>query len=165
MNKNPKVDLFLSPKELSEAVGVTVQGLHKICKENKVATQEQGSRQHKIYPAEVERILQLRGIKKIKKKIAVHSLKGGVGKTTIVHALASRASQYGFRVLMIDLDKQSNLTNTFGLRDTDYHTFLDIYEDYKQGNLTVKDSIVKITDLIYRQTLIELPFAPIVFLT
>lgn len=149
MIKNPKVDLYLSPKELAESVGLTVQGLHKICKENKISTQEPGSRQHKIYPKEVEKILNLRGIKKLKKKVTVHSLKGGVGKTTIVHALASRASQYGFKVLMVDLDKQSNLTSTFGLRDNDYQTFLDIYEDYKQGHLTVQNSIVKITDYLH----------------
>lgn len=149
MSKNQILDLFLTPKEVATALGITVQGLHKICKENGIVTQPHGSRQHKIYPDQVVKLQSLRGVKKVKKRITVHSLKGGVGKTTIVHALASRASQYGFRVLMVDLDKQSNLTSTFGLRENDYKTFFDVYEDYKASKLTIKNAIVELTDFLH----------------
>lgn len=42
--------------------------------------------------------------------VAVLSLKGGVGKTTIVLGLAGAAMQRGLRTLVVDLDPQANAT-------------------------------------------------------
>lgn len=39
------------------------------------------------------------------------SLKGGVGKTTVVLGLAGAASQHGLRTLVVDLDPQTNATS------------------------------------------------------
>lgn len=47
------------------------------------------------------------------KTIVIANHKGGVGKTTTVAALASALSSSGLRVLMVDLDAQCNLTETF----------------------------------------------------
>lgn len=40
-------------------------------------------------------------------------VKGGTGKTSLVHELAVRANLYGLKVLCIDMDQQGNLTNAF----------------------------------------------------
>lgn len=42
--------------------------------------------------------------------VSVLSLKGGVGKTTVVLGLAGAAAQYGLRTLVVDLDPQANAT-------------------------------------------------------
>ena len=43
--------------------------------------------------------------------VALHNLKGGVGKTTTTAALGEfLAAEFGQRVLLIDLDPQTNLT-------------------------------------------------------
>ena len=44
--------------------------------------------------------------------MSVLSLKGGVGKTTVVLGLASAALRRGVRTLVIDLDPQCNATST-----------------------------------------------------
>lgn len=50
--------------------------------------------------------------------VAVLSLKGGVGKTTVVLGLASSAMRRGARTLVVDLDPQCNATATLDPHDT-----------------------------------------------
>ncbi len=50
--------------------------------------------------------------------VAVLSLKGGVGKTTVVLGLASSAMRRGARTLVVDLDPQCNATATLDPRET-----------------------------------------------
>ena len=49
------------------------------------------------------------------KVISVYNLKGGVGKTCVIWALAHLYTQQGLKVLSIDLDSQRNLTYSFGV--------------------------------------------------
>jgi chromosome partitioning protein len=51
------------------------------------------------------------------KIISVANHKGGVAKTTTCHALGDAFSMMGYRVLMVDLDPQSTLSQACGIRD------------------------------------------------
>lgn len=51
--------------------------------------------------------------------VAVLSLKGGVGKTTVVLGLASAAMRRGVRTLVVDLDPQCNATASLEPEETD----------------------------------------------
>lgn len=59
--------------------------------------------------------------------VAVLSLKGGVGKTTIVLGLASAAQRRGARTLVVDLDPQCNATATLDPDETEA-TLADVLE-------------------------------------
>ena len=145
------IDLFLSPKEVASLLGITAQGVHKICKELNLETKHGTKR--KVYPDQLRKILDYRGSKFPKgKKIAFHNLKGGVGKTTMAHALGSRCSALGFKTLLIDADKQSNLTSTFGIdaEKLDVKTIKDLFEDYylHKKPLNFDSAIIGITDYL-----------------
>lgn len=65
------------------------------------------------------------------KIIAIASPAGGVGKTTLAHAIAVAASEFGKKTLLIDLDPGSALTFRLGLENprltiTDYLTGVKI---------------------------------------
>lgn len=66
--------------------------------------------------------------------VAVLSLKGGVGKTTVVLGLASAALRRGIRTLVIDLDPQCNATATLDPADTDT-TLADVLAEPKPDTL------------------------------
>lgn len=64
--------------------------------------------------------------------LAVLSMKGGVGKTTLTLGLASAAWHAGERVLVIDLDPQANATMGLGVTDPAL-TVNDVLADARPG--------------------------------
>lgn len=56
----------------------------------------------------------------VKKVISVSAQKGGVGKTTIVSCLGSIYAKMGYRVLVIDMDPQANLTEQYFLEEEEF---------------------------------------------
>lgn len=58
--------------------------------------------------------------------ISVITQKGGVGKTTIVNALAATLNKSGRRVLAIDLDPQGNLSFSMGAEIEDVPTIYNV---------------------------------------
>ncbi|MET9628733.1 ParA family protein [Lentzea sp. NPDC006480] len=66
--------------------------------------------------------------------VSVLSLKGGVGKTTVVLGLASAALRRGVRTLVIDLDPQCNATSTLEPEESKASIF-DVLQDPSEENL------------------------------
>lgn len=58
-------------------------------------------------------------IMKKSKIITIANPKGGVGKTTTAFNLASALTEKGNKVLIVDVDPQSNLTLSFGIERPD----------------------------------------------
>jgi cellulose biosynthesis protein BcsQ len=65
--------------------------------------------------------------------VAVLSLKGGVGKTTVTLGIASAARQEGRRVLVVDLDPQANATAGLDLPAKPEFTTSDVLYDGRPG--------------------------------
>lgn len=68
------------------------------------------------------------------RSLAVLSLKGGVGKTSVVLGLAGAALQRGVRTLVVDLDPQGNATAALEPGDTGA-TVADVLADPKRAAL------------------------------
>lgn len=66
--------------------------------------------------------------------------KGGCGKTTTTVNVGGYLSENGFKVLMIDMDPQGNMTQHFGL--VPEHIDITI-RDVMKGEVQIKDAIIK----------------------
>lgn len=64
--------------------------------------------------------------------ITFNSLKGGVGKTTILYALANELTKRNNRVLIVDLDSQCNTSSLFG---KEYNPDKNVYNLFKKLNM------------------------------
>lgn len=148
-------DFYLTTKEVADVFGVTVQAIGKMCKDKGLEIQY--GTKLKIYPEVMKGIYKYRGGKEfLQRKISFHSIKGGPGKTTLAHLISSRISSYGLKTLVIDLDKQANLTNSFGIDDEsdqfDLLTMYDLYLSQRKRSakkILSEELIVEITDCLH----------------
>lgn len=151
-NEDYKLDLSITPKELADLLDISVQGLHKFLKDKGIDTKVENTRFHKIAPRVVREIVLARGGSYPRTIIDLHNVKGGVGKSTCCHALASRAASYGAKVLMIDLDQQANLTASFGIyaSPNSYPTLKDIHEGSFNGTpITAQDAVIELDEHLH----------------
>lgn len=72
------------------------------------------------------------------KVIAIHNHKGGAGKTTTAIALADALAREGLSILVIDLDSQSNLTETIGPDSQPFVTMRDVLLDKTNAGILLR---------------------------
>ncbi|RYZ89623.1 MAG: hypothetical protein EOP04_06315 [Proteobacteria bacterium] len=153
--KKEAVDLYLTAKEVADLFGMTVQAVHNLIKESGVKVSFKGKDTVIIYPKALNEMISFRKwkIKRKKGRRATHSVKGGVGKTSVVRALADKLSAYGFKTLLIDLDKQANATNSYGIDDEDSRilTMKDLFEAYQISpkKYDPRVAILELTDYLH----------------
>lgn len=75
------------------------------------------------------------------KIIAFANHKGGVGKTTTTASIGSILAKYGYKVLLVDLDAQANLTSSI-TNTTDYQSIYGILVNNEMPRpLSVKENL------------------------
>ena len=75
--------------------------------------------------------------------ISLLNVKGGVGKTTSTLNIAGQFAKFGHKVLLIDNDSQSNLSQILNV-ESQYN----LYDLYSNSKVKVEDCIVKYNDFI-----------------
>lgn len=136
----------LTPVELIDCLGgMTVQGVYKALKSHNITTEITQTRRKLVPSQGVRKLLEERGFVYPKQNISFQIVKGGVGKTSLSFALATRASHYGANVLVIDFDQQSNLTRSFNIEAREMHVWLNIIRD----NVNIKDAIVAVSENLH----------------
>ncbi len=83
-------------------------------------------------------MLSSQGIKKMAKIFSVSNHKGGVGKTTSTINIGAAIALKNYKVLLVDLDPQANLTQSLGIKNVE----ITIYENLR-GEKTVHPIEVK----------------------
>lgn len=73
--------------------------------------------------------------------IAVVQHKGGVGKTTTVASLGSGLAKLGKRVLLVDMDPQANLTQSFHRIEDKYHIYNAMLRKEPYQSIFIKDNL------------------------
>lgn len=118
---------FLTNVELSGLVDDTAKEIAKSFDEKDLIPLQPGK--FGIPPGLVRTYLTERGVDYSFRVLANINLKGGVGKTTSAVSIAARASQYGFKTCVLDLDSQGSASLAFDkLPDDDDPIFIDIWQ-------------------------------------
>jgi chromosome partitioning protein len=130
--------------DMAPAWRISPQGAHKFVRDNKLETETFGKKSY-ISPEGARAAMKARGVSFERQVLCIQMLKGGVGKTTTALNLGIRASMYGARVLILDLDQQANLSFALGLEDETQAVWADVLE----GKHKAADIITKITSNLH----------------
>lgn len=136
-----KLSHDISANDFAQLFKITSEQLHKDLNKAGIPSPYKS-----LIPPQIARAyLQLRGYKIPKQVVSFQMLKGGVAKTTTALNFGLRASMYGVKVLMLDLDQQANLTYALDV-DTEN---LPVWVDVVEKKVKIQDAIQKITDYLH----------------
>lgn len=143
--ENSLAKYALTITELGSLAGLSVREARESLRRLGLA-QEQG-RIDRVPPSAVRSFLTQNGFVFRTSTIACVNLRGGIGKTTCAITMASRASQYGFKTCVIDLDAQGSASLAFGLApDEDEPVFYDVWQ--KPDEMTAS-ALKQVDELLY----------------
>jgi chromosome partitioning protein len=132
---NPK----MTAADASVFLNQTVQNVHRLLKTKQLDWNKSANRvffnhttAHKLFNLKFPTST---------KVIAVQIVKGGPGKTSVTKNIGIRASLYGAKVLLIDLDQQGNLSNDLTRSAESTPVMIDLITD---SELSVSDAVVPI---------------------
>lgn len=126
--------------EASEALGVTAQALHNQIKRKELTY---GKSRNRVYFSH-ETAKSLLGLTFNPQIISFQIVKGGTGKTSMCIAVGVRASLYGAKTLLIDLDQQGNLTKACRVETHDNPIMIELINQeipIEEGIITVYDGL------------------------
>lgn len=135
---------YFTPHTLAKVLEISTQATYARLKVKNVPTIEVSARKRFLSPTSMRKILAIQKFKYFKKTFSIHDLKGGVGKTTIASSFAVRASLYGFKVLLIDLDLQSNLTRYCNVDPTNLPVWINVL----RKEAKINDCVVPIAEYL-----------------
>ncbi len=97
---------------------------------------------HGVSPGEAREILSRAGLLNSARTISFINLKGGTGKTTSAVTTATRASEFGFRAVVLDLDAQASATFMLAPQEVDQaKPFIEIWDKPTQ----ISDILIKVS--------------------
>lgn len=132
----------MDPKMLvtdaADALGVTLQSLHMQIKRKNLPHQKSKNRVYFSHSTS-KQLLELGYEPQI---ISFQIVKGGTGKTSLCLGLGVRASLYGARTLLIDLDQQGNLTKACRISAHETPVMIELIN---QG-LPIEEGIVNVSE-------------------
>ncbi|WP_131751117.1 MULTISPECIES: ParA family protein [Legionella] len=122
--------------EAAEALGVTAQALHNQIKRKNLAHEKSRNRVYFGHQTAKE----LLGLNFSSQVLCFQIVKGGTGKTSMCLALGVRASLYGAKTLLIDLDQQGNLTKACRVSSHETPIMIEIINQ----ELSIEDGILTV---------------------
>jgi chromosome partitioning protein len=135
---------YILPQEISKLFGISNAGVYQIIKRHNIPILNISPRKTVIPPSSARKILEIRKFNYFKKIFSLHDLKGGVGKTTLAFSFGIRASHYGFKVLLIDMDLQANLTQTCNVDSKD----LPVWVNLVKKEIEIKQCIINVDEYL-----------------
>jgi len=136
---------MITTKAAGDILGITPHRVKQILNSSEELPffrKEGGNGQIQIPSDTMAELIRMRGMELKPKTCVIKSQKGGVGGTTITVNVAIRAAQKGAKVLVWDLDPESNATSFLMPDDFDYENAPTTLEMYKQ-DISLSECIVK----------------------
>jgi chromosome partitioning protein len=124
--------------EASEALGVTAQALHNQIKRKNLP---HGKSRNRVYFSH-ETSKSLLSLTFKPQVISFQIVKGGTGKTSMCLAVGVRASLYGAKTLLIDLDQQGNLTKACRVQTHDTPIMIELINQ----EIPIEEGIVPVCE-------------------